>query len=323
MRAGALRTRRPSARQAIPVLIGAEATILLVWHASGFQYAPVTRDIDELTSVLLGIAPFLTILVALVFGWIDRRPTPTLALVGLTLVGPTLIAIHVSVSPHSPQEPGGLLAAPACTAAGVRMHRRWSQPRGPQGTVQGWRAVLTDRPIRDHRHGDPFGATNPPKGPERISMMPHLTRTTSRSRRRPRSRGQSLVEFALVLPIFLLILCAIMDFGFLLYSRITVINAAREGARVAMTMAEDQNGIGGAVSDRVSAAAAGLAVTTATCRVPKGSNNCSAFVTVTPPATPPPGDSVRVTVSYEHRLFFPLLFGTEIPMSSTVQMVLE
>ena len=148
-------------------------------------------------------------------------------------------------------------------------------------------------------------------------MMPHLTRTTPRSRRRPRSRGQSLVEFALVLPIFLLILCAIMDFGFLLYSRITVINAAREGARVAMTMAEDQNGIGGAVSDRVSAAAGGLAVSTTTCRVPKAGGSCGGF------GGAEAGDSVRVTVSYDHRVFFPLLFGATIPMSSTVQMVLE
>jgi hypothetical protein len=34
-------------------------------------------------------------------------------------------------------------------------------------------------------------------------------------------------------------------------------------------------------------------------------------------------DSVSVTVSYTYRTFFPLLFGTTIPMASTVQMVLE
>ena len=117
MRTGALRTRSPSAWQAIPVLLGAEATILLVWHVSGFQYAPVRRGIDDLASVLLGIAPFLTILVALVFGWIGRRPAPTLALVGLTLIGPVLIMVQLSVSHDFLQGPGGLLATPACTAA--------------------------------------------------------------------------------------------------------------------------------------------------------------------------------------------------------------
>ena len=39
------------------------------------------------------------------------------ALVGLTLVGPALILVHLSVSPHFLQGPGGLLATPACTAA--------------------------------------------------------------------------------------------------------------------------------------------------------------------------------------------------------------
>ncbi len=148
-------------------------------------------------------------------------------------------------------------------------------------------------------------------------MMPHLTRATSRSRRRPRSRGQTLVEFALVVPVFFLVLCGIMDFGFLLYSRMTVINAAREGARVATPMTEDAAAIPSAVSDRVSAAAGGLAVSTTTCRVPKAGGSCGGF------GGAEAGDSVRVTVSYDHRVFFPLLFGATIPMSSTVQMVLE
>jgi Flp pilus assembly protein TadG len=125
------------------------------------------------------------------------------------------------------------------------------------------------------------------------------------------------VEFALVLPIFLLILCGIMDFGFLLYSRMTVINAAREGARVATTMTEDAGQIPGVVQSQVSATANGLAVNTAVCRVPKGGGGCGGF------GGAEAGDSVRVTVGYTHRAFFPLLFGTSVPMSSTVQMVLE
>jgi len=46
--------------------------------------------------------------------------------------------------------------------------------------------------------------------------------------------GQSLVEFALVLPVLLLLLCAIIDFGWLYYNQITLNNAAREGARYAV-----------------------------------------------------------------------------------------
>ena len=103
--------------QAIPLLLGAEATILLVWHVSGFQYSSVRRAIDDLASALLAIAPLLTILVALGLGWIGRRPAAVLALVGLTLVGPALIMIQLSVDRYFLQGPGGLLATPACTAA--------------------------------------------------------------------------------------------------------------------------------------------------------------------------------------------------------------
>jgi Flp pilus assembly protein TadG len=52
--------------------------------------------------------------------------------------------------------------------------------------------------------------------------------------RRHRGRGQSLVEFALVLPIFLLMLMGIVDAGRLIYTYNTVSNAARDGARVAI-----------------------------------------------------------------------------------------
>jgi hypothetical protein len=51
--------------------------------------------------------------------------------------------------------------------------------------------------------------------------------------RRRRQDGQTLVEFALVVPIFLLIAFGTFDVGFLVYSNSTLSQAAREGARVA------------------------------------------------------------------------------------------
>ncbi|MGK2851945.1 MAG: PKD domain-containing protein [Candidatus Limnocylindrales bacterium] len=53
------------------------------------------------------------------------------------------------------------------------------------------------------------------------------------SRRRDRSRGQSLVELAVILPVFLLLMLTAIDLGRLLYAQITVTNAAKEGALVA------------------------------------------------------------------------------------------
>ena len=52
-------------------------------------------------------------------------------------------------------------------------------------------------------------------------------------RRRWRASGQSLVEFALIVPVMLILLLTALDLGRLMYSQITVTNAAKEGALVA------------------------------------------------------------------------------------------
>lgn len=63
-----------------------------------------------------------------------------------------------------------------------------------------------------------------------------MTRFMSFSRhgRRPRTRGQALAEFALVAPIFFLMLFALLDFGRYVYYVQILNNAAREGARYAI-----------------------------------------------------------------------------------------
>ena len=53
-----------------------------------------------------------------------------------------------------------------------------------------------------------------------------------RRQRKNGEKGQALVEFALLVPIFLILLFAIVDFGMGFYTWITVTNSAREGARV-------------------------------------------------------------------------------------------
>lgn len=44
-------------------------------------------------------------------------------------------------------------------------------------------------------------------------------------------KGQAMVEFALILPILLLIICGIIDFGWMFYNQLSLDNACREGAR--------------------------------------------------------------------------------------------
>lgn len=69
-------------------------------------------------------------------------------------------------------------------------------------------------------------------------------------------RGAELIEFALVVPILILILAGMVDFGMMFRSYEAVTNAAREGARVGVL----EGYASGDVQDRVDAymAASGL-----------------------------------------------------------------
>ena len=73
----------------------------------------------------------------------------------------------------------------------------------------------------------------------------HLRRATSRSAgheraqvasplQRPATVGQALVEFALMIPIFLFLIVALFDMGRAVFAYNTLTNAAREGARMAI-----------------------------------------------------------------------------------------
>jgi hypothetical protein len=61
-------------------------------------------------------------------------------------------------------------------------------------------------------------------------MSPAATPTTPRRRR---SAGQALVEFAIVIPLFLLVVVGTFDGGRLVYMNTVLSQAAREAARVA------------------------------------------------------------------------------------------
>lgn len=60
-------------------------------------------------------------------------------------------------------------------------------------------------------------------------------------RRKRKERGQSIVEFALILPFLLLILCGIIDFGWILSCQNELTNAAGETARYAAIYSNKDN----------------------------------------------------------------------------------
>ncbi len=143
-----------------------------------------------------------------------------------------------------------------------------------------------------------------------------------RRRREKSEKGQALVEFALLVPIFLILMFAIVDFGMGFHAWITVTNSAREGARLGAVQATTDD-----IIERVEDTADLI--------------NEDEKMTVTvgcgpssdPPPTDPcpsvPGDSVVVKVDYEYDLITPLgsligdIIGPTLTLSSTAEMRLE
>ena len=56
-------------------------------------------------------------------------------------------------------------------------------------------------------------------------------------------KGQAMVEFALLLPILLILLMGIIDFGWLFYNQLALNNSCREGARFAVVNTGKQDNV--------------------------------------------------------------------------------
>jgi Flp pilus assembly protein TadG len=68
--------------------------------------------------------------------------------------------------------------------------------------------------------------------------------------KRRKEQGQDLVEYALILPIFLLVVMGIFDMGRAVYYYSALQNSVREGARYGIIHPEDINGIEDAVRQK-------------------------------------------------------------------------
>jgi len=99
------------------------------------------------------------------------------------------------------------------------------------------------------------------------------------------SNGQSLVEFALVLPFLLVLILGMIEFGWILNGKITLTSAAREGARVAIIY-ESADKAEAAVQSAVSKSAESSSLKEVNAATAFDETNKSAVVNVNAKITP-------------------------------------
>ena len=109
-------------------------------------------------------------------------------------------------------------------------------------------------------------------------------------RRTNREQGQALVEFTVILPVLLLVLYGIFQFGVAFNDYIQVTSAAREAARKA------------AVSRSLGAAAATTAAVSAAKATAPDLHLADSQITVTPSNNWQQGSDVTVTVKYPYNI---------------------
>ena len=134
-----------------------------------------------------------------------------------------------------------------------------------------------------------------------------------------KERGQSLVEFALVIPLFLALVMGIADFGLGLKTWISMTNAAREAARYAAVNCSAGTATTSDVQDRALDSATTLSLNASEVTV----DNCTEGAS---------SESVVVAIDHEYKLITPLggfldLLGgslsSSIPLTSRADMRME
>jgi hypothetical protein len=175
-----------------------------------------------------------------------------------------------------------------------------------------------------------------------------LTRLASRPfvrRSRDGQRGQGMIEFAIIVPVFMLLLMGMLEFGFVFTHNLSLEYATREGARVGSSLSD-----GGSAATPATCTAIDQDIIDAVTKVLKspgspilGDPNAVAWIkiwqsdasgnpvagtintwmnkndgslTFTPPASPvwpctsrnsiPPSDSIGVSLSYTYTMVTPL-----------------
>jgi Flp pilus assembly protein TadG len=121
-------------------------------------------------------------------------------------------------------------------------------------------------------------------------------------RRLQSERGASAVEFGLIVPILLILVLGIIEFGHAFQVQGTLSAAAREGAR-AMALRNDPAQARAAVQEAAGALDPDIT---------------DAQITITPPACPSGASSVNVRLTINYPMpFFTGFFGADVDLTGT------
>ncbi|MBE0450529.1 MAG: pilus assembly protein [Clostridia bacterium] len=121
--------------------------------------------------------------------------------------------------------------------------------------------------------------------------------------------GQAMVELALILPVLLLIIMGIFEFGFMFNNYLTVSNVSREAARYASLGGTDAQAVARATEIAPNLDASRLTIVITPTQSSRGR-----------------GDSLEVVVTYQYSLLTPFLDGiitNGIPLEAKTVMRME
>jgi Flp pilus assembly protein TadG len=129
-------------------------------------------------------------------------------------------------------------------------------------------------------------------------------------------RGQTYVEFALIVPCFLILLFSIMWLSLAVYSYNYVSYGAREGSRYAA--------VHGADSKQPVTTASAVTAFVQNKTLGLNTSKLTVSTTWTPAATPGKlGGTVQVQVQYQFQVSIPFMPSVTLPLSSTSKMTIS
>jgi hypothetical protein len=141
-----------------------------------------------------------------------------------------------------------------------------------------------------------------------LIQVKSMRTNTDRFARQSHAHGQGIVEFALLLPILILILVGVFDLGRAFHALITITNAAREGARYGTLHASDEDGMVQAAVNEAAGSGIDIIANDVIVTCAKDDGRCVR------------GGALTVTVPYTFESILNLFIPATIDMQRTIVM---